>query len=240
MPGAGLEKPLLALGKVIETVNRQLPAAEYFGKTLGFFSAAEKEFRGRIKTPAGKRTVVLVQGMEFGDLPGSQQRQGFDAAIGQIPEGGRKGPLKTPPVGDRAEVTSLLDFFGQGRDEDKIAVSRQRAEPFPIQRFSGHGPGQVDEGKQTEVDVVQPLPDKLPSQVEAEQVGPDQNHEGGKAVFFFLPSDPGQESVLQSGLEGSEKKGEVSLFFFGLISFGHGLKSDIIIAGMQTQIKFKF
>jgi len=96
--------------KVIETVNRQLRIAEYLGKTLSFLFTAQDKLGGRVKTPAGERTVVLVQGVEFGDLPGFQQRQGFNAAIAQIAEGGRKRPLKPPPIGDRSEVISLLNF----------------------------------------------------------------------------------------------------------------------------------
>jgi hypothetical protein len=43
MPDAGLKKPFLALGEVIEPVNRQLLAAEYLGKTVRFlFAVAEK------------------------------------------------------------------------------------------------------------------------------------------------------------------------------------------------------
>src|SRR5512139_1846857 len=76
--------------------------------------------------------------------------------------------------------------------------------------------------------MVQAPLDKLPSQVEAEQIGPDENHEGDEAVLFFLRSYQLEESVFQFRLEGSEKEGEPSFFFLGLISFGHGPNSDIM------------
>ena len=129
MPDAGLEKPFLALGKVIETINRQLPAAEYFGKTSGFFFAAGEKVGRRVETPAGERTMVLVQGVQLGDLSGFQQRQGFDPAIGQIPEGGRKSPMKAPPAGDRAEAISrrLQDIA----DEPAITIDSIGIVPGP-------------------------------------------------------------------------------------------------------------
>jgi len=62
---------------------------------------------------------------------------------------------------------------------------------------------------------------KLPLQVEAEQIGPDENHERARRSVSssFLSA---RESVFQIRLEGPEKESELSLFFSELISFGHG------------------
>jgi len=168
MANAALEKPFLTLGKVVETVNRQVPAAEYFRKPPGFLFAAEEKFGRRIETSACEGTIGLVKAVELGDFPGFQQRQGFDASIGQVPEGGRQSPLKTPAAGDRAEVTPSLNFFCQGGDKDKVAVTRKRPESIPIQRLGGQGSGQVDEGEEAEVDMIQTPLSQQPSQIQSQ------------------------------------------------------------------------
>jgi len=77
-----------------------------------------------------------------------------------------------------------------------------------------------------------------PSQVEGQQIGPDENHERGKEVFSLSRSYPREKNLFQIGLERPEKEGMLSLFFPGLISFGHEPKSDIM-NDSGNKIKFK-